>query len=53
MRQEGLLCRRKRRFLVTTDSRHPYRVYPNLVKDLELTRTDQLWVADITYKCVF
>jgi transposase InsO family protein len=49
MRQEGLLCRKKRRFLVTTDSRHSFRVYPNLVRDIELTQPDQLWVADITY----
>jgi putative transposase len=49
MRQEGLLCRQKRRFKVTTNSRHHFRVYPNLVKGIELIRIDQVWVADITY----
>ncbi len=49
MRQEALLCQLKRRFVVTTDSRHALRAYPNLVAGLELTGPDQLWVADITY----
>ena len=49
MRQAGLLCRKKKRFTVTTDSRHSYRVYPNLIKDLPLTGTNQVWIADITY----
>jgi putative transposase len=33
----------------TTNSDHPFPRYPNLVKDLEITRPDQVWVADITY----
>jgi putative transposase len=33
----------------TTDSRHPWPRYENLVKDLEIVRPDQVWVADITY----
>ena len=33
----------------TTNSNHPFARYPNLVKDLEITRPDQVWVADITY----
>lgn len=49
MRQEGLLCRKKRRFVVTTDSIHPFRIYPNLVKDIRLTGINQVWIADITY----
>ena len=49
MRQEGLLCRKKRWFKVTTDSRHHFRVYPNLLKDIELSGIGQAWVADITY----
>lgn len=38
--------KRKRR---TTDSQHPYPRYPNLVKELEITYPDQVWVSDITY----
>ena len=49
MRQEGLLCRKKRRFAVTTDSRHPFRIYPNLVRNIQLTRINQVWIADLTY----
>lgn len=33
----------------TTNSHHGYRRYPNRVKDLEIIRPDQVWVADITY----
>jgi putative transposase len=40
---------RRRKFLLTTDSRHGLPIYPNLVEGLVVTRIDQLWVADITY----
>ena len=49
MRQDNLLCVRKRNFVVTTDSNHKRRIYPNLAPSLILTTTDQLWRADITY----
>ena len=49
MREDNLLCLRKRRFVVTTDSDHPLRVYPNLARQMTLTGIDQLWRADITY----
>jgi transposase InsO family protein len=49
MREDNLLCLRKRKFLVTTNSNHGRPVYPNLAGDLVLTRLNQLWVADITY----
>ncbi len=49
MRQDNLLCRRKRSFVSTTDSAHSLKVFPNLARDLVLTAVDQLWVADITY----
>ncbi len=49
MREDNLLCLRKRRFLLTTDSNHSCRVYPNLAQDLCLTGINQLWRADITY----
>ena len=49
MRQEGWLRPVKRRKCRTTDSQHPYPRYPNLVKDLDITYPDQVWVADITY----
>ena len=49
MRADNLLCLRKRRFVCTTDSRHTYAVYPNLIRDWKPNGINQLWVADITY----
>lgn len=49
MREDNLLCLRKRGFIRTTDSNHKLGVYPNLVPGLRLTGINQLWVADITY----
>jgi transposase InsO family protein len=49
MREDNLLCLRKRRFVVTTDSDHDLPVYPNLARQMTLTGLDQLWVADLTY----
>jgi putative transposase len=49
MREDNLLCLRKRRFVVTTDSDHGLPVYPNLARRMALTGLDQLWVADLTY----
>ena len=50
MQQDNLLCLRKRPFVpVTTDSRHGWRVVPNLARGMVPTGLDQLWVADITY----
>src|SRR6266852_2939890 len=50
MRRDNLLCLRRRPFVpVTTDSRHQWRVVPNLARGLVPTGLDQLWVADITY----
>lgn len=43
---QGCVKRRQRR---TTDSRHAYWRYPNLVAGLQATYPDQVWVADITY----
>ena len=50
MREDNLLCLRRRAFLVTTDSRHHLPVYPNLAREMMTpTAINQLWVADITY----
>ena len=49
LREEGLLIVKKKKYTKTTDSEHWMRKYPNLVKQLELKRPEQLWVADITY----
>jgi len=50
MRQDNLLCLRRRKwFLRTTDSAHPFPVFANLAATLKPTTINQLWVADITY----
>jgi len=50
MREDNLLCLRRRKFVVvTTDSHHDRPVYPNLARGMSPTGINQLWVADITY----
>ena len=50
MREDNLLCLRRRKFVVvTTDSNHDRPVYPNLAREMAPTGINQLWVADITY----
>lgn len=49
LRRENLLIRPKRRFIRTTNSFHRFKKYSNLIKDLEVTSPDQVWVSDITY----
>ena len=50
MREDNLLCLRKPVFRpATTDSRHGWRIWPNLARHLQPTAINQLWVADITY----
>ena len=49
MQEDNLLAIRTRKFVRTTDSQHPFEVFLNLAKRMELTATNQLWVADLTY----
>ena len=50
MQQDNLLCLRQKPFVpITTDSRHGWRVVPNLARGMVPNGLDQLWVADITY----
>jgi transposase InsO family protein len=50
MREDNLLCLRRRKFVVaTTNSTHTRPIYPNLARGMTLTGINQLWVADITY----
>ena len=49
MKENNLLVRRKKFRPITTQSGHGLEVYPNLAKDLVVTRLNQLWVSDITY----
>lgn len=49
MRENGLNPKRKRRYVVTTDSNHDSPIYPNLAKGFEVHGPNQLWVGDITF----
>jgi len=50
MRQAGLRSRVRRKFRVTTDSRHHFPVAPNLLeRNFVSTAPDKVWVSDITY----
>jgi transposase InsO family protein len=49
MREDNLLCLRKKKYVLTTDSRHEYHVYSNLARGVRLKGLNQLWVSDITY----
>lgn len=49
MRESDLLCRVKRRWVRTTDSKHCFPRYPNLIKGMLISRLNQVWLTDITY----
>lgn len=50
LRKNGLMVRlKRRRHYKTTDSRHHYRKYPNLIADVVPSRPNEIWVSDITY----
>ena len=49
LRREKLLIRRKKKYVKTTNSRHRFRKYSNLIKNLSIERPNQVYVADITY----
>jgi putative transposase len=47
--EHHLLIRRRKRKIITTDSRHWMRKYSNLIKTVTVSRPEQIWVSDITY----
>jgi len=49
LRSNSLLVRKKRRQYSTTYSKHNKQVYPNLIKELEIIKPNQVLVSDITY----
>ena len=49
LRNRGMLIKKTKRFYITTDSKHFYYKSPNLLTDLEITHSEQVFVSDITY----
>ncbi len=45
----NLLVKKKRRRFITTFSNHWLRKWPNIIREIEVCRANQLWVSDITY----
>jgi len=49
LREENLLVKYRKRYVKTTQSKHLFYKYPNLVQRLDINRAEQVWVSDITY----
>jgi transposase InsO family protein len=49
LRKHQMLTLRKKYSARTTNSHHRFYKYNNIIKDLEVTRANQVWVSDITY----
>lgn len=47
--KNGLIIRPKKRYVVTTNSKHWMKKHPNLIKDITVNESEQIWVSDITY----
>jgi putative transposase len=52
MREHDLQPKRRRCYVVTTDSNHDSPIFKNLTKDLVVERANQLWIADLTYVAI-
>lgn len=49
LREEEMLVKRRSLYVRTTDSRHSFRRYPNLLKQISVSRPEEVWVSDLTY----
>ena len=49
MKQLGLIVKRNRRFVLTTDSKHSYPIAPILDRQFNPAQPNQVWTTDITY----
>ena len=49
MREDNLLCIKKKFKPLTTNSNHKHKKYPNLIKNLDINRPNHVWASDITY----
>lgn len=49
LRSHGLLVKRRRKYAITTNSRHTLPVYPNLLLEATVDAPNRVCVADQTY----
>jgi transposase InsO family protein len=49
MKESDLLCQVKRKWVKTTNSKHRFSRYPNLIKGQTISYLNQVWLSDITY----
>ena len=49
LRKHNMLTLRKKNSARTTNSYHRFYKYKNIIKDMKITRANQVWVSDITY----
>ena len=49
LRLHNLLVPKLKNYVTTTNSKHQFRKYKNLIKDKVPSKPEQLWVCDITY----
>jgi transposase InsO family protein len=47
--EHNMLIKRKKSYIKTTNSYHRFHKYKNLIKDMQITDSNQVWVSDITY----
>jgi putative transposase len=49
LQQNDLLVKRKRKYVITTMSKHHFKKWPNLIQGIDIQHPEQVWVCDITY----
>jgi transposase InsO family protein len=49
LKNEGMLIKKKKNYMRTTNSYHKFYKHPNLKKDMHINRAEQVWVSDITF----
>jgi transposase InsO family protein len=54
MRESGIIAVQKRKFRMTTNSKHDYPVWPNVLnRNFVVEKPNAVWVSDITYVWTF